>query len=155
MSYYLNLEKLIGRDNLIKNLWDDREKLKHIQGFHAWLPLRITLKEWEDHFTASDVERSIYAYGRFTLVFYREWAGNWDYCDVYEVVCPLATPQRVVFGPHKTDGLAKKKALDYLVKHGAIEIIEFLGANGENQEDQHLRCAAALAPLAYSSRCDH
>lgn len=128
MSNYLDIEKLIGRDNFIDALWDDKEKLQHIDCFHPAFPLRITLKEWESSFAPYDVNWSIYACGRFTLVSSLYWTGNveaggWDYCDVYEVICPSARPQRGIFGPHKTLGLAKKKALDYLVNNGAIEII--------------------------------
>jgi hypothetical protein len=104
------------------------EELEALWNRPGRFPLRITAKEWADDFAAYSEDAMCYRYDRFTLITYLSFTGNvesggWDYQDVYEVVCPHGKPRKVTFGPHKTPGLAKKKAFNYLVKHGAVEII--------------------------------
>lgn len=131
MGYLDIIKELEGRYNFLDKLWDDKGRLKHVHSPGSLrAPLRIAMKEWEDHFFQGYGDGyDVYVCHAFTLVTYLHWTGNvesggWDYCDVYEIACPRARPSNATFGPHKTPGLAKKKALDYLVKHGAIEIIE-------------------------------
>ena len=115
--------------NQVQDVWVDiypkkstskrDEELEALCNRPARFPLRITAGEWRREFGPdSDIARC-FRYDLFTLSTY-----YWDgYQDVYEIVCPRGKPRKVTFGPHKTHGLAKKKALDYLVKYGAVEII--------------------------------
>jgi hypothetical protein len=104
------------------------EELEALWNRHGRFPLRITADEWDGEFGSYDESAMYYRYDCFTLITYLFFTGNvesggWDYQDVYEIVCPRGKPRKVTFGPHKTSGLAKKKALDYLVKYGAVEVI--------------------------------
>ncbi len=107
-------------------LYDSEGMLKFIQPDGFGKPLRLKKKEWNNQFRWSDLQfnRATVFYQRFTMRINLEplegvEPERWE--QVIEIAC---SDEYVKFGPYKTPGLAKRKALKYLVDAGAVEIVE-------------------------------
>jgi hypothetical protein len=104
---------------------DPRKKVSWNQDM---FPLRITEEEAEYAFTENDYAMwvdhlcGVYTYDLFNInVFAVE--SKWGRRDLYCVLLRNGHAPEARFGPYMSMDLARQKALDYLVKNGAIEII--------------------------------
>jgi len=91
------------------------KKLNDIEINETRFPLRITTEEWEENFNTGVKDWGIATRYHYDLFMLTAYIDPWSEQDVYEAICPNGRPRSVIFGPHKTPGLAKKKALAYLV----------------------------------------
>ena len=85
------------------------------------IPLRITEAEWVNLMDTDFGGGKVIEHPRFALQQDVVWCDDWDYCEVITVALPYRKARE--FGPHWTNGLARRKALAYLIEHKAIEIL--------------------------------
>lgn len=100
-----------------------RLEFQEIAGLrYTHIPLRLTQEEWEhlcDPWGGNTgMLEDLVHHPLFTISAYVAWYEGWDYCDVYEIALHYRR-----FGPHKTRGLAKRKALAFLTQRRCIEVI--------------------------------
>lgn len=110
-------------------LYDEGGELKFIRPAGWDVPLRLHRDEWFNDGWWDDPYPfpTITFHQRFTMwVEYRFVAGTAEkrWGRQFEIACPRGTPSHVVFGPYKERGRAEREALEYLVKAGAVEIID-------------------------------